>query len=87
MFTTYVSAARDALTACWSTHRFLVNALRNEFELDGVPIRLLVRASNNPYTKRKSGGLAGAAGKRGVLTAEDRRRRGESRVSRAKRVR
>ena len=29
--------------------RYLINALREEFELPGVPVRLLVRASKNPY--------------------------------------
>ena len=29
--------------------RYLVNGIREEFELSGVPIRLLVRQGNNPY--------------------------------------
>jgi GTP-binding protein len=33
------------------THkRFIVNGLRRDFDIPGVPIRLLIRASKNPYT-------------------------------------
>ena len=63
-------------------NRFLVNALRAEFGLEGVPVRLLVRAPKNPYVKRRSGGLAGAAGRRGgPSTPEERRRRGRARAA------
>ena len=37
---------------------FLVTALRTEFELDGVPIRLVCRASHNPFNARPSKGQA-----------------------------
>jgi len=40
----------DALPASWQ--RFLVNHLRGSFDLPGVPIRLLLRTSDNPYAKR-----------------------------------
>ncbi|MEX0591526.1 MAG: ribosome biogenesis GTPase Der [Xanthobacteraceae bacterium] len=33
--------------------RYLVNSLRDAFDLPGVPIRLAFRAGENPYTKRK----------------------------------
>ncbi|MFA5593315.1 MAG: ribosome biogenesis GTPase Der [Micavibrio sp.] len=29
--------------------RYLVNALRKDFDLDGVPVRLLIRSSKNPF--------------------------------------
>lgn len=29
--------------------RYIINGLRRDFDIDGVPIRLLVRASKNPY--------------------------------------
>ncbi len=32
-----------------SYQRYLVNQLRTAFKLDGVPIRLLLRAGKNPY--------------------------------------
>lgn len=32
-----------------SYRRYLLNALRRDFEMDGVPVRLLVRASKNPF--------------------------------------
>ncbi|RBM05290.1 ribosome biogenesis GTPase Der [Novacetimonas cocois] len=32
--------------------RYLVNGLREEFDLPGTPIRLLLRGSNNPYAPR-----------------------------------
>ena len=34
--------------------RYLVNELRNDFGLDGVPIRMMVRPGKNPYEGRKS---------------------------------
>lgn len=37
---------------------FLITALRTEFQLDGVPIRLVCRASHNPYNTRPSQGRA-----------------------------
>jgi len=42
----------DALPA--SYERFLVNGLREAFELPGVPIRLSKKTSDNPYAGRKS---------------------------------
>ena len=32
---------------------YLVNALREDFDLWGTPIRLLLRAGQNPYSKKK----------------------------------
>lgn len=36
-----------------SYKRYLSNALREDFELEGVPIRLLLRTSKNPYGNKK----------------------------------
>ena len=54
--------------------RFLKNSLRDEFDLAGVPIRLMVRSAANPYTaagrraSAASGGkVTGSAG--GVLSS------------------
>ena len=33
--------------------RYLVNGLRDDFDLPGVPIRLMLRASENPYDNKK----------------------------------
>jgi GTPase len=46
--------------------RFLVNALRREFGLGGVPLRLVVRSAANPYTAagRAQGAVAATARKR-----------------------
>ena len=33
--------------------RYLVNGLRDDFGLDGVPIRLIYRKSDNPYADRR----------------------------------
>jgi GTP-binding protein len=41
----------EALPDAW--RRYLVNALREEFELPGVPIRLTLRKGENPYEGRK----------------------------------
>jgi len=35
-----------------SYRRYLVNALRQEFDLPGTPIRMMLRKSNNPYERR-----------------------------------
>jgi GTP-binding protein len=37
-----------------SYRRYLVNALRERFDLPGTPIRLTLREKKNPYAKRKS---------------------------------
>jgi len=36
-----------------SYKRYLSNALREDFDLEGVPIRLLLRASKNPFSNKK----------------------------------
>jgi len=41
----------EALPDAW--RRYLVNALREDFDLPGVPIRLLLRRGENPYESRK----------------------------------
>lgn len=41
----------EALPAAW--RRYLVNALREDFNLPGTPIRLMVRKGDNPYEGRK----------------------------------
>ncbi len=41
----------EALPAAW--RRYLVNALREDFGLPGVPIRLTLRKGENPYEGRK----------------------------------
>jgi GTP-binding protein len=37
-----------------SYRRFLINSLREEFSLFGVPLRLMVRAASNPYSKGRN---------------------------------
>ena len=51
--TFFLSCSRpDALQAAYK--RYLINGLRGEFGLAGVPIRLMVRRDKNPYEgKRK----------------------------------
>lgn len=29
--------------------RYIINALRNDFDIKGVPVRLLIRSSKNPF--------------------------------------
>ena len=41
----------EALPAAWT--RYLVNALRDDFRLPGVPIRLMLRKGDNPFEGRK----------------------------------
>jgi GTP-binding protein len=40
----------EKLPAAWQ--RYLVNALREDFDLPGTPIRLLLRKGDNPYAGR-----------------------------------
>ena len=50
--TFYLSASRpEALPD--SYRRYLINSLREDFSLAGVPIRLMVRAEKNPYEGRR----------------------------------
>ena len=50
--TFYLSCSRpDALPDAY--RRFIVNGIREDFGLAGVPIRLMVRAEKNPYEGRK----------------------------------
>jgi len=37
-----------------SYRRYLVNALRQDFDLPGTPIRLMLRKGENPYARAKS---------------------------------
>ena len=47
LFGTRTSALPDSYT------RYLVNSLRETFELPGVPIRLAFCESDNPFAKKK----------------------------------
>jgi GTP-binding protein len=48
LFCTRADAVPDAYV------RYLVNGLRDTFDLPGVPIRLMLREKKNPYAGRKS---------------------------------
>ena len=50
---------RPPTFAVWAAHptklpdshkRFLINGLRRDYNIPGVPVRLLIRKSKNPYT-------------------------------------
>jgi len=69
--------ARPPTIALWANlpdalpegyRRYLVNALRADFDLDGVPIRLILRKGDNPYARAE-------AGRRSPAPARARRRR------------
>jgi len=50
--TFFLSCSRpDALPEAY--RRYLVNGLRDEFGLAGVPVRLMVRRDKNPYESRR----------------------------------
>jgi GTP-binding protein len=50
--TFYLSCSRpDAVPDAY--RRYIVNGLREDFDLPGVPIRLMLRAEKNPYEARK----------------------------------
>jgi len=48
---TFVLMASRASQLPESYKRYLVNGLREAFDLPGVPIRLIVKAQHNPYAK------------------------------------
>jgi GTP-binding protein len=48
LFTSRAEAVPDAY------RRYLVNALRESFDLPGTPIRLALREKKNPYASRKT---------------------------------
>jgi GTP-binding protein len=48
LFTSRAEAVPDAY------RRYLVNALRENFDLPGTPIRLTLREKKNPYASRKT---------------------------------
>jgi GTPase len=50
---TFVLFASRAQALPETYRRYLVNVLRDNFELPGTPIRLNLRAKANPYAKRK----------------------------------
>ncbi len=56
---TFVLIASRASALPDSYKRYLVNSLRESFDLPGTPIRLTVRAGKNPYADGE--GRAGAA--------------------------
>jgi GTP-binding protein len=49
---TFVAFANRAEALPEAYRRYLVNGLRATFGLDGMPIRLYVRAGKNPYAPR-----------------------------------
>ncbi|MEM7617774.1 MAG: ribosome biogenesis GTPase Der [Pseudomonadota bacterium] len=49
-FSVWVSRPKDLPD---SYKRYLMNGIREDFDLKGIPIRLLVRTSKNPYGKKK----------------------------------
>jgi len=50
---TFVLFAARAAALPETYRRYLVNEMREEFSLPGTPIRLMLRAKENPYAKRK----------------------------------
>lgn len=47
VFTTRAAALPDSYS------RYLINSLRKDFDLPGVPIRLMLRTRTNPYVTDK----------------------------------
>ena len=50
---TFVLFSSRAFALTETYRRYLVNALRETFDLPGTPIRLMVRGKANPFAKRK----------------------------------
>ena len=58
---TFVMFASRAAALPDSYRRYLINSIRHSFDLPGVPIRLTVRASANPYADEAGAGRGGRA--------------------------
>lgn len=56
---TFVMMCSRAADLPESYKRYLVNGLREAFDLPGVPIRLIVKAGKNPYVDGERGGSGG----------------------------
>ena len=63
---TFVMMCSRAAELPESYKRYLVNGLRDAFELPGVPIRLIVKAGKNPYAEGDRGGSGADAKKPGA---------------------
>jgi GTP-binding protein len=50
---TFILFASRAEALPETYRRYLVNGLREDFDLPGTPIRLMLRAKANPYAGRK----------------------------------
>ena len=50
---TFVLFCSRAATMPETYRRYLVNGLREAFDLPGTPVRLTLRAKDNPYAGRK----------------------------------
>ena len=49
--------------------RYLINGIRERFDLKGTPIRLQLRQTDNPFARKElKAGLAGAVDKSHTLT-------------------
>jgi GTP-binding protein len=61
---TFVMFASRASALPDSSRRYLINSIRQSFDLPGTPIRLTVKAGANPYADDRAGG-GGGGGKGG----------------------
>ncbi len=60
---TFVLFASRAAAMPDSYRRYLINSIRQSFDLPGTPIRLTVKAGANPYADDQPKGRAGSAGR------------------------
>jgi GTP-binding protein len=49
-----------------SYRRYLINSLRESFDMPGVPIRITIKSGANPYAEGGEGGGARPAARRGA---------------------
>jgi GTP-binding protein len=66
---TFVLFASRAQHLPDSYRRYLINSLRESFDLPGVPIRITIKAGANPYAEGGEGGKARPAVRRGARPA------------------
>jgi GTP-binding protein len=70
---TFVLMASRAAALPDSYKRYLVNSIRQSFDLPGTPIRLIVRAGANPYADESSGARATVKPKRSAARPSSRK--------------
>jgi GTP-binding protein len=81
---TFVLLANRAEHMPESYRRYLINGLRESFDLPGVPIRLVVRKSSNPFAEGEDAGAPAERSKPRYAAKADAAKAGAAKAAAAK---